>query len=133
MKILLIDAYQGAVHRIKNTWLRYLVPISFVLAAKVLAGLFLYHQLNLGYWDLFWMSGDTAPLWSQNEVFWLPVDQSYRWLYLFLGWDSAWYLSIMTRGYAFSSQSYAFFPGLPLFGGLFNLVIKNPVLSIWLC
>ncbi len=49
---------------------------------------------------------------------------------MFVGWDSAWYLSIMTRGYTFSADSYAFSPGLPFFGSLFNTALGNPLVAI---
>ena len=39
----------------------------------------------------------------------------------------------MTRGYSFSSQTYTFSPGLPLFGNLFNLFLRNPLISIAVC
>lgn len=110
-----------------------MIPVSIVFVAKLLASIFLYYHLGIKYQDTYWMSIDTAPNWPQNTVFWLTSDQTPRWLYLFLGWDSAWYLSIMTKGYSFSTQSYAFFPGLPVFGYLFNLVFKVPILSIWIC
>lgn len=48
----------------------------------------------------------------------------------FFGWDSAWYLSIVEKGYAFSNQSYAFFPGLPILSWLLNLVLQNSVLTL---
>ncbi len=49
---------------------------------------------------------------------------------VFVGWDSAWYLSIMTKGYAFSAQSYTFSPALPFFGMVANLVLQSPMISI---
>jgi Gpi18-like mannosyltransferase len=69
----------------------------------------------------------------QNMIFLESLDQQPRWLYLFVGWDSAWYLSILEKGYSFSDQSYAFFPGLPIMGRLFELVFGNEMFSLWLC
>jgi Gpi18-like mannosyltransferase len=67
----------------------------------------------------------------QNRVFLEFLEQQHRWLYLYFGWDSAWHLSIIKKGYSFSNQSYAFFPGLTVFGSLFDLVFKNQMLSLW--
>ena len=47
-----------------------------------------------------------------------------------MGWDSAWYLDILTNGYGFSVQSYTFSPVLPFFGAVANLVLQNPTASL---
>jgi hypothetical protein len=39
----------------------------------------------------------------------------------------------MTKGYAFSLQSYSFFPGLPMFSSLFNFLFQDPAVSLALC
>lgn len=108
---------------------RFLVPLAVVFFAKLAGGLFLYFWLNMDSSQTFWM---TVEPWSegQNEVFGSVVDSGQRWPFLFLGWDSSWYLSILVKGYGFSSQSYAFFPGLPLFSWILNAFVQNPAVTL---
>ncbi|MBE3116266.1 hypothetical protein IMZ68_03600, partial [Candidatus Bathyarchaeota archaeon] len=112
-----------------ETHKRLLTSTIIVLAAKLIGSLLVYYLLNVGAAGTFW-TGNNILLHPQNQIFLLNTIKTDRWLNVFLGWDSAWYLSILTKGYAFSSQSYSFFPGFPLFGGLFNLFFGDPVVSL---
>jgi hypothetical protein len=105
---------------------RLLLPVTLVVCTRIAGGLFLYAILGLGSSESYWMKAAWGE--GQNEVLRMSSGQD-RWLYLFLGWDSAWYTSIAAEGYSFQAQSYAFFPGLPLLSWLVNLVLRNPLLS----
>jgi hypothetical protein len=105
------------------------VPFFIVLVAKLVASVFVYNVLSMGSSDSYWMSvnWDTQ---GQNEVLRSVADQGLKWPYVFMGWDSAWYLAIVEKGYAFSSLSYAFFPGLPLFSWLVNMIVQNAAVAL---
>jgi len=109
--------------------MRLLMPFLIVLSAKLVGGLLLYGWLNMGSSNTYWMTTDRG-VEGQNEALTSGIDEDARWLYLFLGWDSAWYLSIATRGYGFSDQSYAFFPGLPLLGSALNGLLQGPARAL---
>ena len=111
---------------------RLIAPVLIVLFAKLAGSLLIYYLLNVETSGTFW-TGINVLQGQQNQVFLLNTIKTDRWLNVFLGWDSAWYLSILTKGYAFSQQSYSFFPGLPFFSGLFNLFFHDPVLSLVFC
>jgi hypothetical protein len=100
-----------------------------VLAAKALGALFLYFWLNVGAAGTFW--SDSARVFDlpQNQIF-LQNPNGAKWPFLFVGWDSAWYLNILTYGYGFSAQTYTFSPGFPLAGELANEFTKNGVASL---
>jgi hypothetical protein len=121
------------------TFLRLRVPkrlvtvFLIVVVAKIVTSTLIYFLANVQSSGTFWTDANRVFGWEQNKVFLENVNKTPNWAYLFVGWDSAWYLSIMTRGYAFSPQSYTFTPGLPLFGKLFSLLFQNPVVSIALC
>lgn len=106
---------------------RLLLPLLIVLCVKVIGGIILYYRLNMGISETYWMTAELG-VGGQNEVLKLGGD-GLRWLYLFFGWDSAWYLSIGVKGYLFSNQSFAFFPGLPLFLMVLNLFFNNPLFT----
>ncbi len=108
---------------------RFLVPLLIVLCVKLVSSLFVYYFLNMGSSDTYWMtvSWDTE---GQNTNMRTVAQQGLRWPYMFLGWDSAWYLSIVMKGYAFSGKSFAFFPGYPSLSWIVNLVLSNPAVSI---
>ncbi len=112
-----------------HPFLRLVVPVAVISLAKFSAGLFLYFLLGMGFRDAYWMTVSWGGE-GQNDLLVLGANQAVRWPYLFIGWDGAWYLSILAKGYAFSSQSYAFFPGLPLFSWLLNLIGNNPLVSL---
>jgi len=112
--------------------LRLLFSVLTILCAKLLGSLIVYYVLDVGSVDTFWV-GTHAVGGIQNQVFQTSTLTNGSWLSVFLGWDSAWYLSILNYGYTFSMQSYSFFPGLPLFGSLINSVLQNPVASLVLC
>jgi hypothetical protein len=108
---------------------RFILPIFIVVVAKLIGSIFLYSSLDMGSSDTYWMkvNWDTE---GQNAILKSTVEQGMRWPYLFLGWDSAWYLAIVIKGYAFSNLSYPFFPGLPLFGWLLNQILENPTIAL---
>jgi Gpi18-like mannosyltransferase len=68
----------------------------------------------------------------QNLVLNEFLSQTNKWLFLYIGWDSAWYISIITKGYQFSNQSYAFFPGVVIFVRFFQNVFRNSLLSTFI-
>ena len=111
---------------------RLLIPFLLVLAAKVAGSVFIYYGTGVAASGTFWSDPSRVFAWDQNKVFLITGNIS-KWPFIFVGWDSAWYLSIMNRGYAFSPQAYTFSPGLPLFGNLFNLFLSSPLISIALC
>jgi len=104
-----------------------------VFVAKITGAAIVYSLLNIQVSGTFWFDVNRVFNWGQNTVFLENAHLAPRWSYAFVGWDSAWYLSIMTRGYGFSSNSYAFSPGFPIFGSAFSLVFGNPVVSSALC
>jgi hypothetical protein len=120
------------------TLLKFKVPkrvatvFFIILLAKIVMSIIIY-LAGIRSSGTFWMDANRVFGWEQNKVFLENVKKTPTWAYLFVGWDSAWYLNIMTRGYTFSPQSYAFSPGLPIFGKLFSLLFQNPIVSIALC
>lgn len=78
----------------------------------------------------FWSDPTRAYSWEQNTILLSNPGGAGKWPLTFLGWDSAWYSSIMMRGYGFSPQSYTFSPALPFFGALTNLILQNPMVSL---
>lgn len=112
---------------------RLLVPFFFVLLAKAVASIIVYYSLNVPSSGTFWTDPNRVFPGEQNNVFLENMNLKTQLSSVFLGWDSAWYMSIMTKGYAFTSQSYSFFPGLPVFGSLFNFILQNPVISLVIC
>jgi hypothetical protein len=86
--------------------------------------------LNIQTSGTFWSDPNRAYTWSQNKAFLANPGAVGNWPLAFLGWDSAWYLSIMTKGYGFSSQSYTFSPALPFFSNLTNFVLQSPMVSL---
>lgn len=108
---------------------RYVLSLSLVVLVKLAMAAALYFYLGIGSEMTFWMDpSKVAPL-PQNEIL-LSGNGAFRWAYLFLGWDSAWYASIASSGYSFSSQSFAFMPGLPALASLFGVFLSNPLPAI---
>ncbi len=95
--------------------------------------MFIYYSMNVASVGTFWSDPVRVFNWEQNKVFLQHAGIAGNWPLVFVGWDSAWYLSIITRGYVFSPQSYTFMPGLPIFGSVFNVFLQNPLLSIAVC
>ncbi len=89
----------------------------------------MYYIHELGTVDSYWMLAETGLSLPQNMVLHESLSPNNRWLYLYAGWDSAWYLSILSEGYRFSSQSYAFFPGLTILGRLVEPFFGGPMFS----
>ncbi len=111
--------------KLLNDRSRFIIPLLSTILVKIIGSIFLYSFTNMGTSETFWMSAN-----ANNAVFTSLANQGLRWPFLFLGWDSGWYLNISVKGYAFSNQSVAFFPGLPLFSWLLNIIIKNPAYSM---
>jgi len=111
---------------------RLLIPFLLLLIAKIAGSIFIYYGTGVAVNGTFWSDPTRVFAWEQNKVF-LNAGNAGRWPFVFVGWDSAWYLSIMTRGYTFSPQAYTFSPGLPLFGNLFNFLLRSPIVSIAVC
>ncbi len=109
--------------------LRLVSAALLILLAKLFGSLIVYAFLDVGSLGTFWVNNVSVNA-IQNQVLQNGNLQNPQWLSLFYGWDSAWYLSILTYGYHFSVQSYAFFPGFPLAGGLINLGLQNPAASL---
>lgn len=112
---------------------RLLLPFLIILFAKIAGAIIVYNFLDIQASGTFWFDANRVFNWSQNTVFLENAGRAAKWSYTFVGWDSAWYLSIMTRGYMFSPQSYVFSPGLPFFGIVFNLLLRNPIVSMAVC
>jgi hypothetical protein len=112
---------------------RLLFPLFVVLAAKLVGGLFIYYWMNIGSAATFWFNPNRVFDLTQNEVLMKYVGSAPKAFSLFAGWDSAWYLSIVEKGYGFSTQSYTFSPGFPFFTRLFNFFLGNPLISLVIC
>jgi hypothetical protein len=112
---------------------RLLVPLLILLVFKISGALLAYQVLNIGSSGTFWMDPSRFTNLVQNQVFSENLNNTPSWAYAFVGWDSAWYLSILTKGYGFSLQSYAFSPMFPFTGRLFNLFLQNPIVSLAVC
>ena len=108
---------------------RFLLPIGLVVAARIVGSVLLFNILRMDSTQSYWMTVNWDVT-MQNAVLKSLGSQGVRWPFLYLGWDSAWYLTITTRGYVFLDQSYAFFPGLPLFTQLVSLGLHDPALSL---
>jgi hypothetical protein len=98
---------------------RFILPILVVILAKLCGAVFLYFFLKLDTLTTFWMNVLHA------------TGSPTRWPFLFLGWDSVWYLSIPFFGYV--GENWAFFPGYPISIYLLDLIINNAFLSAGLC
>jgi Gpi18-like mannosyltransferase len=110
-----------------------LVPFLIVLVAKIAGAIIVYNLLGIQTSGTFWTDPSRVFNWQQNVVFLENANSAARWSYTFVGWDSAWYLTVMTHGYGFSPDSYAFYPGFPFFSLIFNLFFQNPIVSAALC
>jgi hypothetical protein len=112
---------------------RLLPPLLIILSTKIIGALLVYSVLSIGTIGTFWMDPNRVPILDQNQVFFENLNTTPSWAYTFIGWDSAWYLSILTKGYGFSPQSYAFSPMLPFLGRIFDLLFQNPIVSLAVC
>ena len=111
---------------------RFFLPIGLVVAARIVGSVLLFNILRMDSTQSYWMTVNWEPssAYLQNVVLRSLSAQGARWPFLYLGWDSAWYLTIATRGYVFLDQSFAFFPGLPLFTYILSLVLNSPAISL---
>ena len=107
-----------------------LAPLIIVLVAKVAGAVFIYYWMSIQTTGTFWSNPSMVYSWEQNNVFLANPGVMRKWPLTFLGWDSAWYMSIMAEGYGFSAQSYTFSPILPFFAKLTDLFLQNPMVSI---
>jgi len=98
--------------------------------AKIAGAAFIYYSLNISSAGTFWSDPNRVYDWVQNNVFLTNFGGEEKWPLTFLGWDSAWYLNILTNGYSFSVQSYTFSPMFSFFGALTNLLLQNPAGSL---
>jgi hypothetical protein len=112
---------------------RYVVSASVVALVKLAMAAALYVYTGLASADSFWMDAARVEPLIQNGVLLDAAGRAFRWAYLFLGWDSAWYASIASGGYSFSDQSFAFMPGLPFLTRLFQSALGGPLPAIVLC
>lgn len=122
-------------HREIKIWklripVRFLLPIAIVLAAKLIGALYIYYSSNISGFGTFWTRMDTITSAPQNNVFLVNWENQDKWPLTFLGWDSSWYLSIMTKGYDFSSQSFTFSPAFPFIARLLDLSQQSPMISL---
>jgi hypothetical protein len=91
---------------------------------------YLYYTLNIPSEGTFWVNPDRVFDWPQNQALIESAVAPTKWHLTFLGWDSAWYLTIMTDGYANSPQSAAFSPGLPAIAGAMNMFFGVPTVAL---
>ncbi len=109
---------------------RLLVPLIIVLAAKVAGALFIGYSLNIPASGTFWSDPSRVYDWVQNDAFLTIPGGIGNWPLTFLGWDSAWFLSIMTKGYEISTQSFTFSPVLPFFAKIADFFLRSPMISL---
>lgn len=100
------------------------------MLVKVATASAIYYLSNVELAGTFWSNPHLIYGWSQDQVLLANMPVANRWPLMFVGWDSAWYLSILTHGYEFSPQSYSFSPALPFSGYLLNLIVHNPIASL---
>jgi hypothetical protein len=105
---------------------RYLTSLAIVAVVKLLLAAIV-GALGSG----FWMDPSGVGSLPQNQI--LLEGGAPRWVYMFLGWDSAWYASIAAHGYYFSGQSYAFPPGFPLLAQLLQPLIGGTLVALVVC
>lgn len=111
---------------------RYILTLSIVLLIKSVSAYSVFQYLNMDQDQPYWADSSRVESLEQNLVLTKNVDTYPRFTYLFLGWDSAWYLSILTHGYKFSDQSFAFFPGFIYIASLIDLIVKNSLFTMLL-
>ncbi len=75
--------------------------------------------------------------WASAPITYLPQNQALvdagsgsRWPLVFLGWDSAWYLTIVERGYGYVSESASFYPLLPAMTWVVSMLTYASVESL---
>jgi len=111
---------------------RFVATLLIVCLVKVAASAALFQYMNVQSSGTYWMDANKVPDLPQNMILLEDADMNNAWLFLFQGWDSAWYVSIAARGY-FSNQSFAFLPGFPLLGSTFNILLSDPIGALTLC
>lgn len=105
---------------------RYLAALAIVALVKLVLAACI-STLN----PSFWMDPARVELIPQNQI--LLAGGAQRWIYTFLGWDSAWYASIAAHGYSFSGQSYAFPPGFPILAQLLQPLLGGTLVALIVC
>jgi hypothetical protein len=98
--------------------------------AKIAGSVLIGNLLNIHDSGTFWSDPNRAYSWAQNNAFFENPGAIGNWPLTFLGWDSAWYLNIMTKGYEFSLQSYTFSPVFPFFAKILNFAFHSPMISL---
>ncbi len=109
---------------------RLFVPLIVVLLAKIAGSVLIGNLLNIQDSGTFWSDPNRVYSWAQNNAFFANPGTMGNWPLTFLGWDSAWYLNIMTKGYEFSLQSYTFSPVFPFFAKILNFILLSPMISL---
>jgi hypothetical protein len=105
---------------------RYILSLSLVALVKLMMASAIFILSGLGSATTFWMDPARVEPLVQNMIL-ISGGGSFRWAYLFLGWDSAWYASVASGGYAFSDQSFAFMPVLPGMTRLLQPLFGSPL------
>lgn len=96
---------------------RFAVPVILVGVFKILGSIWTYNKsLQDGIFGTPWMN------------IWGPIEP--RWLYLFMAWDTSWYVS-MAQSLSFSLDR-TFFPGYPFLIRVFGYASGNFWLSAFL-
>lgn len=109
---------------------RLVFSLLIVLVAKLVAAVVLYYSMDIGRLGTFWTNPNRVFSLEQNRIL---QGSNGSWVSLFLGWDSPWFLGIMTKGYSFSPQTFTFSPGFPLAGSFFNVFFQNPSVALTVC
>ena len=109
---------------------RFLLAPLLLMLLKILGSIIIYRTTGLPAGKSFWMNPNKMPGVIQNEILLENANRTNNFLYTFVGWDTAWYLSIAFRGYDFHDPSFAFRPLLPYISRGMNYLFSNQVLSI---
>ena len=109
---------------------RLLFPLFIIIAAKIAGGAYIACSMNIPAVGTFWSDPTRVYSWAQDNAFLVNPGAMGKWSLTFMGWDSAWYLSIMTKGYGFSAQSYTFSPALPFFANVADFFLQSPMVSL---
>jgi hypothetical protein len=109
---------------------RFIMIPFLIIILKILGSILVYSNSTIPMGNSFWMNPDTIFPVIQNDVLLDSVNPSTIWAYTFVGWDTAWYLSIAVNGYGFSDQSFAFRPLFPLISRFLMFFGLNPIYSV---
>jgi len=113
--------------------MRYILSTSIIAFIKFFLAAVIYNSQQVGSVDGYWMDVARVEPLVQNEILIDAGSRLVRWVYLFLGWDAAWYASIAAKGYSFSDQSFAFMPGLPFMARILQAALGGILPSLVIC